>query len=279
MKFNPHFNIKKIIQTLEKAAALPTSPQAATTLGELYYMQAKKRPEAMETSLKYYSMAEKVGCGYGEYWVGYLNALVTKKHDIAFKNFMSSYKKGNINAAYQLYLLHSKAPEYLNVAKAYKYLRKCVEFAIPCQDELNEYFKQHVAELKTLDESWKSWPDTDLINIHTVEFNKLATKFSDAKQTDALYKRPSALFLENNGNWFLSMQVKNLVKNALSYPFEEFILCLKEELLPIFSSVGLFILENWLSRTKGKTGKNTKAKQQAIESAMELVNIYLADVI
>jgi len=277
MKFNPHFNMKKIIATLEKAAPLPHSPQAATTLGELYYMQAKKKPELLETSLKYYEMAAKFDCGYGQYWVGYLNALHLKKHDIAFNYFTKSHKKGNINATYQLFLLHSKAPEYLNVVKAYKYLRKCVEFAIPCQDELNAYFKDHIAELKSLDESWKSWSDEDLIKIHTTEINKLAQKLADARQTDKLYKRPSALFMDNNGNWFLSMQTKNFIKNALTYKWQDFILCLKEELLPIFSGVGLFILENWLARAKQSKKETKKAKVEAIENAIELVNLYIAD--
>jgi len=216
MKYNPHFNITKIIQSLEKAAApeLPLpSAQAATTLGELYYMQAKKMPEAMETALKYYNIAAKQGCGYAQYWVGYLNALVTKKMDVAYNSFISSYKKGNINAAYQLFLLYSKAPEYLNVEKAYKCLKKCADYGIACYDELITYFTEHVAELKKLDDSWKAWPDTELINIHNAEITKLSTKLLDAVQTDSLYKRPSALFVENKGNWFLSMQSKNVSHN------------------------------------------------------------------
>jgi len=58
---------------------------------------------------------------------------------------------------------------------------------------------------------------------------------------------------------------------------QEFIICLKEELLPLFSNVGLFILENWLARVKAKK-KDNKAKIQGIESAMELVNLYIAEV-
>ena len=213
MKFNPHFNIKKIIETLIKAAEPTTgtpSVQAASTLGELYYMQAKKRPELMETSLKYYEIAAKQGCGYAEYWVGYINALVTKKIEVAYNSFISSYKKGNINAAYQLFLMYSKATEYLNVEKAYKCLKKCCDFGIACNDELIAYFKEHVTQLKLLDEMWKTWPNTELINIHTAEITKMSKALMDAVQTDELYKRPSALFIENKGNWFLSMQAKNV---------------------------------------------------------------------
>ena len=66
--------------------------------------------------------------------------------------------------------------------------------------------------------------------------------------------------------------------DALNYPVQEFIICLKEELLPIFSSVGLFMLENWLSRVKSKN-KDNKPKQAAIQKGIELVNLYLAEVI
>ncbi|MDR3736462.1 MAG: zinc finger MYND domain-containing protein [Acidobacteriaceae bacterium] len=279
MKFNPHFNIKKIIQTLEKAASPASgqpSAQAASTLGELYYMQAKHTPEMINTSLKCYEMAAKQGCAYAEYWVGYINVLSTKKLDVAYKSFVNSYKKANINAGYQLFLLYSKAPEFLNVVKAYKCLRKCCEFAVPCQDELHEYFKGHMAELKSLDDSWKAWPDAELINIHKGEIGKLTTRMNDATQTDALYKRPSVVFLENKGNWFLSMQVKNFVSNVLGYPLADFVITLKEELLPVFSSLGLYMLENWLARAQSSKKKN-KAKIQALQDAIELVTLYLAE--
>jgi hypothetical protein len=47
--------------------------------------------------------------------------------------------------------------------------------------------------------------------------------------------------------------------------------------LPIFSSVGLYMLENWLARTRGKK-KNTKEKQQAIQVSIDLITLYLAEV-
>lgn len=278
MKFNSHVNLKKVMATLEKISETPVTPQASVTLGELHYIQSKKNPEELNISLKYYEKGAEMGCGYGEYWVGYLTSLIKKDHKIAYDYFINSYKKGNINAAYQLFLLYSKAPEYLNVKKAYKYLRKCVEFSIPCHPELNEYFKEHLAELKDLDETWKSWSDEDIIKIHDAEMVKMSEKFADSKHTDSLYKRPSAPFMENNGNWFLTMQVYNLVKEALNYPWEDFIVCLKEEMLPIFSSVGILILENWLARTKTKS-KDTKLKQKNIEKAIEVINLYIEEVI
>jgi len=277
MKFNPHVNLKKVIATLEKVAANPITPQAAVTLGELYYIQSKKNPEDLNVALKYYEMGAKMGCGYGEYWVGYLTALIKKDHKAAYDYFMKSYKKGNINASYQLFLLRSKAIEYLDIKKAYNYLRKCEFFSIPCHQELNEYFKANLAELKDYDSSWKAWPDESIVNIHEAEMVDVTKKFIDAKKTDTLYKRPSEPFMDNNGNWFLTVQVKNLVKEILNYPWEDFVVCLKEELLPIFSNVGLLILENWLSRTKVKS-KDTKAKQEAIERAIEFINIYISEV-
>ena len=57
---------------------------------------------------------------------------------------------------------------------------------------------------------------------------------------------------------------------------QEFVICLKEELLPVFSNVGLYLLENWRLRTKNKK-KDTKTKQRAIEAAIELVNLYIAE--
>lgn len=277
MKFNQHVNLKKVIATLEKVAANPTTPQAAVTLGELYYIQSKKNPDDLNLALKYYEMGAKMDCGYGEYWVGYLTALIKKDHKLAYDYFIKSYKKGNINAAYQLYLLHSKAPEYLDVKKAYKYLRKCELFSVPCHQELNEYFKANLAALKDYDPSWKEWPDESIVNIHEAEMVEVTKKFVDAKKTDTLYKRPSEPFMDNNGNWFLTLQVKSFVTQIMHYPYEDFILCLKEELLPIFSSVGLLILENWLARLKSKS-KDTKAKQGLIEKAMEFINVYMSEV-
>lgn len=290
MKFNPHFNIKKIIQSLEKIATSSGSyhsSQAASTLGELYYMKGRENKEAMDISLKYYEMAAKLGCGYAQYWVGYINVLTHKKLDVAFNSFLSSYKLGNINAAYQLYLLYSKTPEYMNVIKAYNCLKKCCDFGLDCFEEIKIYFKEHVGELKNLEDMWKSWPDAELIKIFNTEMDKQYKKMLDAQGTDALYKRPSVVFLENKGNWFLTIQARNvnilylnqqLVKTAINYTFQEFIICLKDELLPVFSSVGLYLLENWLSRTRGKK-KDTKEKQQAIHVAIDLVNLYLAEVL
>ena len=141
--------------------------------------------------------------------------LVKKEHKLAFEYFMKSHKKGNINAAYQLYLLHSKAEEYLDVKKAYKYLHKSAECGLPCNAELNAYFKEHLMELKDLDESWKSWSDENILNLHEAEIIKMGEKFIKARETDSLYKRPSAPFMDNNGNWFLTVQVKNFIKYAL----------------------------------------------------------------
>lgn len=276
MKFNPHVNLKKVIATLEKVAANPVTPQAAVTLGELYYIQSKKNPDDLSLALKYYEMGAKMGCGYGEYWVGYLTALIKKDHKAAHEYFTQSYRKGNINASYQLFLLYSKAPEYLDVKKAYRYLRRCELFGMPCHQELNEYFKAHLSELKDFDESWKEWPDESIVNIHEAEMVDVTKKFVDAKKTDTLYKRPSEPYIDNNGNWFLTMQAKSFVKQVIHYPWEDFVVCLKEELLPVFSSVGLLILDNWRVLTKAKA-KDTKEKQETIERAMEFINIYISE--
>jgi hypothetical protein len=213
MKFNPHFAVKKIIQTLEKLAAPakgPGSIQAASTLGELYYMTAREKPEIMETSLKFYELAAKQGCGYAQYWIGYIHALVLKKLDVAFKAFISSYKLGNINAAYQLFMLYSKAPEYLNPQKAYKCLKKSCDYGLQCFDEIKTYFKENINDLKGLDDTWKSWPEAELLKIFEAEIDKQSKKFLDAVQTDKLYKRPAVVFVDNKGNWFLSMQIRNV---------------------------------------------------------------------
>jgi hypothetical protein len=173
-------------------------------------MIGRESKEAMEISLKYYEMAAKLGCGYAQYWVGYINVLANKKIDVAYNSFLGSFKLGNINAAYQLFMLYSKTPEYANVVKAYNCLKKCCDFGLDCFDELKLYFKEHVSELKNLDESWKSWADAELIKIFNVEMDKQSKKMVDAAQTDALYKRPSVIFLENKGNWFLTLQTRNV---------------------------------------------------------------------
>lgn len=290
MKFNPHFNLKQIIQILEKAANDTVAPsfQAASTLGELYYLQGKRQKEMIPQSLSCYEKGASAGCVYSEYWVGYLLLGMGKESDLTAQHFLKALKGGNINSAYQLFLLYSKDTKMFNIVKAYKMLKKCCDYSLQCFDELQSYFSEHVSELKLLDESWKSWPDKELITIHGVEVSKQSKKFNDAVQTDALYKRPSVQFIENKGNWFFTIQIKhviffNIVKKklleyALNYPYEEFIIALKEELLPIFSSVGVYILENMRERLKNKK-KDVKVKKILVDNALELVNLYLTDVI
>lgn len=60
--------------------------------------------------------------------------------------------------------------------------------------------------------------------------------------------------------------------------YQEFIISLKDELLPIFSSVGLYILESWMQRIKNKK-KEKKEKIQAIQIAIDYINLYISEVL
>lgn len=75
--------------------------------------------------------------------------------------------------------------------------------------------------------------------------NEHLLKFDEAMKKDLLYKKATA-FMNNGMIWLLKVLKLYFVNSVLRFDYKDFKKAMKEDLPPLFSHVGLWIMENWL---------------------------------
>jgi hypothetical protein len=66
---------------------------------------------------------------------------------------------------------------------------------------------------------------------------------------DHLYKNATA-FMNNGMIWLMKVLKQYMAKQVLHFNYQDFIIALKEDLPPLFSNVGIWILETYLTRLR-----------------------------
>jgi ATP-dependent RNA circularization protein (DNA/RNA ligase family) len=107
-----------------------------------------------------------------------------------------------------------------------------------------------------------------VINIHDAYVNEHLNKFSEAMKRDFLYKNATC-FMNNGMIWLLKVLKLYFVHSVLRFDFKDFQKAMKEDLPPLFSHVGLWIMENWLQRVK-ETEEN-KELERMIKVAIDII--------
>ena len=89
---------------------------------------------------------------------------------------------------------------------------------------------------------------------------------------DHLYKKATA-FMNDGQIWLLKVLKIYFVTQVLRFSYDDFMKALENDLPPIFSNVGLWIMETWLSRTK-ELGDQKELEKQ-IKVGIEIVKTVL----
>jgi hypothetical protein len=98
--------------------------------------------------------------------------------------------------------------------------------------------------------------------------NENLSKFGDAMKKDHLYKRAPA-FMNNGMIWMMKVQKLYFVNSVLRFNHEDFMKAVTDDLPPLFSHVGLWIVENWLSRVKEVGGD--KDLEKKIKTCVDII--------
>lgn len=113
-----------------------------------------------------------------------------------------------------------------------------------------QYFKDNYDVLKPIFLERKKIGDIDSVeeiqNIHNAYINEFQIKFSEAMKKDHLYKKATA-FMNDGQIWLLKVLKIYFVTQVLRFSYDDFIKAVENDLPPIFSNVGLWIMETWLS--------------------------------
>ena len=68
-------------------------------------------------------------------------------------------------------------------------------------------------------------------------------------EKDHLYKRATA-FMNNGMIWLMKVLKQYMATKVLHYNYQDFLTALRDDLPPLFSNVGVWILETWINRLR-----------------------------
>jgi len=204
----------------------------------------------------------------GLYWVGCL--LVEGKGcaqnvELAIEYLEKASTLGNCQADHQLFTIYSSEDfGKKDILKAYTYLLNAMENGVTAFTDIGKFFKDNLEVLKpaflerkkitTIDK------DEEVLNLHDAYVNENLSKFEEAMKKDMLYENATA-FMNNGMIWLMKVLKMYFADSVLRFNHADFLIAVKEDLPPLFSNVGIWIMENWLARTKELGGNKDLEKR------------------
>lgn len=188
----------------------------------------------------------------GLYWTGnmYFEGKGTDKNvEKAVEYLEKASLCGNSLANSVLFQIYSTEESVKDIHKAYLNLLDAMENGVTAFTDIQKFFKENVDALKDTFLSRRKIASLDsneeIINIHDAYVNEHLMKFDEAMKKDLLYKKATA-FMNNGMIWLLKVLKLYFVNSVLRFDYKDFTKAMKEDLSPLFSHVGLWIMENWL---------------------------------
>ena len=101
--------------------------------------------------------------------------------------------------------------------------------------------------------------DEEIINLHDAYVSEMSTKFANAMRKDQLYKRATA-FMTDGMVWMMKVLKIYMVDTVLHYNHKDFLAALEEDIPPMLSEVGIWIIEVAMMREKELGNKDRMKK-------------------
>ena len=193
--------------------------------------------------------------------------------DTAIEYLERASTLGNCQADHQLFTIYS-SDEFgkKDLLKAYGYLLDAMENGVTAFTDIGKFFKENLDVLKTAFLSRKHITsiekDDEVLNFHAAYVNENLTKFEEAMKKDMLYETATA-FMNNGMIWLMKVLKFYFVESVLRFNHADFLVAVKEDLPPLFSHVGIWIMENWLARVK-ELGED-KDLEKKIKACLDII--------
>lgn len=267
IRFEKVPNLKRIMAYLEAVIEKKDSTRALTTLAE-FLLNQRKEPKAVSRGFELYKKAADLGDLIAGYWVGvlYHRGQGTEKDvKTAIGYLEKSRESGNCQADYELFDIYAREEGFEDLPKAYNYFADAVENGFTSFDEFNTFFKKNIAVLKDQFIKRKNYEelkldaDEEIQNLHDAYSNELMSRFSNAMRKDQLYKRATS-YMTDGLIWMLKVLKLYMVDTVLRFDHADFLKAVTDDVPPLVSEVGIWILENSIVREK-ELGNTERMKQ------------------
>jgi hypothetical protein len=267
IRFEDVPNIRRIMGYLESVIEKKDSTRALTTLAE-FYINQKKEKKSVERGFELYKKSAELGDLVANYWVGVLyhrGQGVDKDVKTAIKYLETAREKGNCQADYELFDIYAREESYEDYPKAYNYFLDAIENGFTSFQELQDFFKKNIKELtpaflkRKHSEELKLDSDEEIINLHDAMVNELMNKFTNAMRKDQLYKRATA-YMTDGLIWMMKVLKLYFVNTVLHFDHKDFLQAINVDIPPMISEVGIWMLENAITRCKELGDKDQMKK-------------------
>ena len=259
---------------LEKVAEAGTSARACTTLAELY-LNSEKIKANERKAFDYYSKSADLGCVIGQYWTGVLlhrGAGCDKDLDKSIEYLEKASAVGNSQADYELFTIYANEPEKTDIPKAYNYLIDAMENGVTAFTNISQFFKDNIEVLKSAFFERKGLEPIEakeeIINLHDAFVTEHLSKFSEAMKKDQLYERATA-FMNDGMIWMLKTLKIYFIEKVLRFNHQDFLIALRDDIPPLFSYVGMWLMDNHLNRIK-ELGAS-KEEQKKVKTCIDII--------
>lgn len=212
----------------------------------------------------------------GMYWTGNLyfeGKGVEKNVEKAIEYLERASEMGNSLANSVLFQIYSSEESHWDLHKAYLNLLDAMENGVTAFTDIQKFFKDNVDTLKEIFLTWRKIAPIDsneeVINIHNAYVNEHLQKFAEAMKKDHLYRKATC-YMNNGMIWLLKVLKLYFVNQVLWFDYKDFRRAMQEDLPPLFSNVGLWIMENWLARVKEYD--ENKELERMIRVAIDIIN-------
>ena len=267
IRFEKIPNIKRIMGYLESVVEKKDSPRALTTLAE-FHVNQKKDLKSVKRGFELYKKSAELGDLIANYWVGVLyhrGLGVDKDLTESIRYLERAVELGNCQADYELFDIYAREEDKLNLPLAYDYFCSAVENGFTSFQELIEFFKKNVTELRDHflkrkhSEELKLDSEEEVLNLHNAYVNEMMNKFTNAMRKDQLYKRATA-YMTDGLIWMMKVLKIYMVEKVLRFNHEDFLKAVRDDIPPLISEVGIWLFEVAISREK-ELGNKDKMKQ------------------
>lgn len=110
--------------------------------------------------------------------------------------------------------------------------------------------------------------DEEVNNLHDMMCKELMTKFSEAMTKDRMYKNAPA-FINEGMIWMFRPLSHYFVEQVLHFSHKDFLIAVEDDLPPMISYVGLWVLSNWSARAELAKDKDLKKR---IKTASDIIS-------
>lgn len=263
IRFEKVPNIRRIMGYLEGVIEKKESPRALTTLAE-FYINQKKEKKQVERGFELYKKAADLGDLISCYWVGVLRHRgqgADKDMSESIKYLNKGVELGNVQADYELFDIYAREEGFIDLPRAYDHLCSAIENGFTSFQELQDFFKKNVSELKDhflkrkKYEEIKVDSEEEILNLHDAYVNELMSKFTNAMRKDQLYKRATA-YMTDGLIWMMKVLKLYMVDTVLRYNHEDFLIAVRDDIPPLISEVGIWLFEVAITRERELENKD-----------------------